>query len=222
MRVLLVCAAPYEGDPCDVAELSEQHELVVAVDGGGALCRRAGVLPDLIIGDFDSLPVADLEHLTAAGSEVVRYSSHKDETDLGLALEIVRDRGATGISVTAALSGRLDHSLATLGLLARAADLSPECYEPDLRAWVLSSSGRMSLGLTGEGATFSVIALCEGSCVTMDGARWSGVSIELGLLDTRGVSNVIESSPTHITVEHGTVLVFSSPEGCVPIADNLG
>jgi thiamine pyrophosphokinase len=209
MRVLLVCAAPEHDDAALVARLAGEHELVVAVDGGAALCRSAGITPDLALGDFDSLDTEELVRLSAARVEIVRFDPLKDETDLGLALEAVRARGASSVTVTAAFSGRFDHSLAATGLLLRAVDLSPEIHEPDLRGWLLSPSARDRLELHGRGATVSVMALVEGSQVRVEGARWSGKHVELQLLDSLGVSNVLEADSMCVTVTRGAVLVLS-------------
>ncbi len=209
MRVLLVCAAPDHDDAGLVAQLAQGHDMVVAVDGGGALCLRAGVVPDLVLGDFDSLSGEDLRTLKQRGVEIVSYDPLKDETDLGLALETVRARGATSVTVTAAFSGRLDHSLAAAGLLLQAIDLSPVIQEPRLRGWLMAPDARCSLELHGRGATFSVIALAQGSRVDLVGARWSGPSIELRLLDSRGVSNLIDADSMQVTTTLGAVLVLS-------------
>jgi thiamine pyrophosphokinase len=107
MRALLVCAAPSAGYEGLVTTLAAEADLVVAVDGGGALCVRAHVSPDVVVGDLDSLDAAAELELQAAGAEFVILPADKSETDLDVALQTVRDRGADEVVVCAALSGRL-------------------------------------------------------------------------------------------------------------------
>lgn len=221
MRALLVCAAPYAGNPSEVARLSNHHDLIVAVDGGGALCLRAGLVPHLAIGDFDSLSAEDLEGFTSAGVEILRFPSQKDASDLELALQVVTDRGAKSVTITGALSGRLDHSLAAVGVLSRASDeVVVDLVEPGLRGWLLTADGRAAVSLDGDGATVSVLAASAPARVAVSSARWSGDSIELRALDSRGLSNLIERSPMRVTVTHGAVLVLSpvDDEGRIAVA----
>jgi thiamine pyrophosphokinase len=221
MRVLLVCAAPYAGDPAEVARLGVHHDLIVAVDGGGELCLRAGLVPHLAIGDFDSLPARDLKSLAASGVEVLRFPARKDASDLELALQVVTDRGAESVTITAAFSGRLDHSLAAVGVLSRASDaVVIDLEEPGLRGWLLTADGRAGVSLAGDGATVSALALSGPARVAVSGARWSGGGIELRAFDSRGLSNLIDRSPMRVTVTHGAVLMLSpvDEEGRIAVA----
>ena len=101
MRALLVAAAPVAGSVALVAELAPQHDLVIAVDGGGRVCLDAHVTPDLVVGDFDSLDTAVLEELRDAGARVLAFPAEKDATDLELGLAAARDAGADELTVTA-------------------------------------------------------------------------------------------------------------------------
>ena len=140
-RVLLVAAAPVAGTCALLPSLAADVDLVIAVDGGGRVCLEAGVLPDIVLGDFDSLSPEDLGRLSELGASVVRFPAEKDASDLELALAEARRAGAGSVVVTAAMSGRLDHTLVALGVLSGAADLKPHVVEPDLEAWVLAVRG---------------------------------------------------------------------------------
>ena len=48
--------------------LAADVDFVVAVDGGGRVCLEAGVLPDIVMGDFDSLSSDDLDRLASWAS----------------------------------------------------------------------------------------------------------------------------------------------------------
>jgi thiamine pyrophosphokinase len=220
MRALLVAAAPVAGSVALVARLAHQCDLVIAVDGGGSVCLDAGVKPHMVLGDFDSLHPETLEELTAQGTRVVRFPSHKDRTDLELAFEEARRAGADEVVVTCAVSGRLDHTLAALGALIAAADLRPELAEPDLSGWVLSLQGRGELMLEGVGATVSLMAMCSGTVVSAQGVKWPLEAHKLPEGSGLGVSNVITSeSGATLNVVTGAVLVLApmlplSPQAC--------
>jgi len=209
MRALLVGAAPREGTGAIVTRQVAFADLVVGVDGGAQVCLNAGITPHVVVGDFDSLPADVLERLTEAGVETERFPVAKDDSDLDLALALARERGVAEVIVTAAFSGRLDHTLASLGALMRARDLMPMIEEPDLVGWVLSAEHRAQLKLLGEGTTISVIALGGPARVTLTGVRWPLEDHTLEPLSSLGLSNVVESARAEVLVHDGTVVVLA-------------
>jgi len=87
---------------------------VVAVDGGYYGCRIAGITPDLLIGDMDSVAAEDL--IDARTRMRVHPLAEQDSTDLEKALRHIRAPAILGFGF---LGKRLDHSLAALSVLAR-------------------------------------------------------------------------------------------------------
>ena len=208
MKTLLVAAAPVAGSVDLVARLAAESDFVIAVDGGGGVCFDAGVHPDVVLGDFDSLSPQALDRLRAAGSRIVEFPADKNQTDLELALEVARSHGAESVMVTAAASGRLDHTLGALGALAGAADLRPELIEPSMNAYVLGETGRRDLDVGHVGATISLIAW-GGSCsVTVSGVRWPLKSHPLSADSGLGISNIVTADEAHVEIESGRLLVI--------------
>ena len=215
MKVLIVAAAPVAGSVELVARLAPQHDLVIAVDGGGAICIDAAVMPDIVLGDFDSLEPAALEWLRLHGASALPFPADKDQTDLELALIAARERGAREVTVTAASSGRLDHTLAVVGAIGTAADLRPQLVEPDLRAWVLGEAGRTELAVAGPGSILSLVALGAVARVTLSGVRWPLNDRDLPFGSGLGVSNVV-------TAEAGAVVRLLAGRLLVLAPDLLG
>jgi thiamine pyrophosphokinase len=218
MRALLVCAAPVEGSARIVADLARHHELVVGVDGGAALCDEAGVVPGLVVGDIDSLDSTAASALIATGVELRRFPADKDVTDLDLAIGAARDAGASRITVTGCLAARLDHTLATIGSLARVPELWPVAVEPHVRAWVLSAEHRSGIELEGRGATVSLLPVLGPCTVSCIGMRWPLDSATLEPLGSLGVSNVIVADSASVRLHAGTLLVLSEPLAGAPSA----
>jgi thiamine pyrophosphokinase len=207
-----------------VAELSRDAELIVAVDGGAAICREAEVIPHILVGDMDSVAAAITEEVRVAGARIITHPAEKDETDLDLALALVADEGATAAVVTAAFSGRLDHTLAACGSLAKAscAALQVDYREPLERGWVLRADhGEVALTLRPAGAVVSVVALVGPAVVSARGTRWTLKRAALQPLASRGVSNVIVADEAHLIVHEGVVLV-SNPGPVVAVGSRTG
>ena len=84
--------------------------LLVAADSGFAAMEKAGLRPDWVIGDMDSL--SDLSRLESIPPErVLRFSRDKDFTDTEIAFSHAVDQGCDEIWIIGGGGGRLDHLL---------------------------------------------------------------------------------------------------------------
>ena len=210
MRVLIVAAAPAAGSPELVSKLAAVHDSIIAVDGGGAVCVEAGVRPDVVLGDFDSIDPAALDWLRRGGSRINSFPADKDQTDLELALSAARSQGADRVTVTAVSGRRLDHTLAAIGAIGAAADLWPEVVEPQMRAWVVSAEARDSLRVTGVGATISLVSWGAGARLSISGVRWPLEQHDLPFGSGLGVSNVVtDEAGALIRVHAGTIFAIA-------------
>ena len=90
----------------------------MAADGGGRFLAAAGVVPDALVGDFDSLDEAAVAAAGRRGARVVRHPVRKDQTDGELAVDEALREGADELVLAGAL-GALDHVLGHLALLGR-------------------------------------------------------------------------------------------------------
>src|SRR5687767_12027642 len=91
--------------------------LIMAADGGADLALSIGFIPDVIMGDMDSILPKTLENLEKNGAEIFRFSHAKDENDLELVLIEAARRGINWIRVIGAVGGRLDQTIANVYLL---------------------------------------------------------------------------------------------------------
>ena len=92
-------------------------DLLLAVDGGGKTLVDLGYQPQLLLGDFDSLPLSYQDDLKAKGVQILSYQPEKDWTDLELAFNQLTTEKCRTAQVFGALGGRLDHTLANIALL---------------------------------------------------------------------------------------------------------
>ena len=216
MRALLVCAAPAANHVGLVASQALASDLVIAVDGGARLCRQASVVPDLIVGDLDSVDADTLAGFSSDRTTLVEHPAEKDETDLDLAIREARRAGASRIAVCAAFSGRLDHTLAAIGSLASAADLCAELVDVGQQGWILSDRYRPRLDVGPLGATWSILALSEDVTVSALGVRWPLDCEPLPLLGSRGMSNIVTQAGASIEVHSGVALVMRPSLADIP------
>ena len=208
-RTLIVAAAPAADAAAFYATLITGAPYVIAVDAGVALCLAAGRNPDVCIGDFDSAEPGDLDLARSSGSVVITYPAEKDESDLALALAHARGAGLGPVTVTAAFSGRVDHTLAALGALLAAADLPAVGMEPDAVYHVLDARVRPELRLDlPVGTTLSAFAADPQTVVTIEGVRYPLAATLLEPWTSRGLSNLATSDVQTIRLHEGRLLVI--------------
>ena len=205
MRAIIFANGAFP-DLQSVLDLLHPDDLIIAADGGTRHAMNIGVIPQIVIGDLDSLSSDEQARVLAAGSRIVRFSPHKDETDLELALLHAAHEGASEIIILAALGGRLDQIIANVLLLSL-----PELRELDVRivegaqeAFLIQDESRVE-GRPGD--TVSLIPLGGDAVgVTAEGLKWplSDDTLCFGL--ARGVSNVLIGEQARVCVRRGTLL----------------
>ena len=186
---------------------------VIAADGGASALLRAGIIPDLVIGDLDSLNSAEQEALEAAGAELRRFPRAKDETDLELALLEAAAQGFRSIDILGALGGRWDHTLANVALLA---------MEPLRGRRVCLLDQRQMLYLVRDqaiirgqrGDTISLIPLTAAvQGITTHGLQYALDNATLSFEHARGISNVLLEPPAHVSIGAGLLLIVQHDDG---------
>ena len=181
---------------------------IIAADGGARHCLAVGITPAVVIGDFDSLDEAFLDHLQAQGVKLVRYPVEKDFTDLELAIQYAVLQGAKELIVLGALGERWDQTIANLLLPALQAlrGVTINLVDGTQTVRLLQGGGRMVVrGKPGD--TLSLIPLSEQAAgISTQGLRYPLYGEALYLGSTRGVSNELTDETAFINLEQGLLL----------------
>lgn len=193
-------------NPQAVHTLLQPDDMLVAADGGYLHMQTLGLQPNLLIGDLDSLPAAEVESLRAAGVELEIYPREKDATDLELALARVAARGVHEIRVVAALGGRLDQTLANLYLLEMDELKGIDVRLDDGHEEILIIRHKAMVSGT-PGDTLSLLSM-EGCSkgVTTQGLKYPLKGETLCPSRSRGISNVMLETEAVIEVRSGALL----------------
>lgn len=193
----------------EVGATLRDADLVVAADGGLLHCRVCEVWPDVLVGDLDSVHGDDVSRARANGVQVSVHPTDKNATDLELALDLAVERGASSISVVCAFGGRLDHELATIGLLAadQWAQIDLKATDGRRQLWVVRNAVSPQLAI---GRTVSLVPWSnEVTGVTTTGLQWPLRGETLPRGSTRGVSNIVIDDSASISIETGVLLIVS-------------
>jgi thiamine pyrophosphokinase len=198
------------GDPLpeNIGDRLPADALVIAADSGLRYARLIGRRVDLVVGDFDSVDPDDLAAAEAAGTELEQHPAAKEATDLELALDAARARGARRVIVVGGHGGRLDHFLANFLLYG-----SPRFEDLDVEAWIGEAHVTVvhdRAEIQGEPGSFCTLLALGGAAegVTTRGLRYPLDDEVLLPGSTRGVSNELEGAVARVSVREGTVLVI--------------
>jgi thiamine pyrophosphokinase len=91
----------------------DECQLVVAADGGIAACQQAGIEPDYLVGDMDSV-ASDM--LLSKNTKKI-YNPDQETTDMQKVLNFARGLAADELIVVNAFGGRADHTFANYLIL---------------------------------------------------------------------------------------------------------
>ena len=175
----------------------------IAADAGLLLCKKLGIEPDLIIGDFDSMPQPKDE-------PCVRVPVEKDDTDTMLALREGLAHGCTEFYFYGATGGRrLDHTLANLQSLAflRRHGARGYAYD-DSFVYTVIENEHLTVRQTVDWGLLSIFNLgADAEGLTLRGVQYELTDGTLGSAFPLGVSNHIIAPQADIDVRCGLLLV---------------
>lgn len=205
MRALIVLG----GDPPSEALLGRcvrEADLTIAADSGLAAFDGTSLLPDLLVGDMDSIAPQVLRRYEGRLPQH-RLNCIKDDTDGVDALDWAIAQGATQITLLGALGGRLDHALANLMLLVRTQRKGGFAEILGEHEHIFRVDGQAVL-TNARGDTVSLIPLGEARGITLQGFYYPLHDHTLTSDYPLGVSNVVTADEALVSVREGDLLLF--------------
>ncbi|MDO5328541.1 MAG: thiamine diphosphokinase [Coriobacteriia bacterium] len=197
------------------SEFNDQHFLanynnnafykVIAIDAGFEHLKKINVVPDIAIGDFDSLG-----YVPEGDFRVMQYPVDKDKTDLELAIEEAISDKPQCIMIYGILGKRLDHEISAIQMLSRVADFRIGVFAIGLEqsAVVINGPSEFGLKAVGNDKTLSIFALTDVvGGLDSKGLKWPYVNTTLSSVMSLGISNEIIENDMKIKVQHGKILI---------------
>lgn len=178
-------------------------DTVIAVDGGYKVLSEAGITPDYIVGDFDSLGIVP------EGENVTVLPSEKDVTDMFSAVNLGIEKGCRIFHIYGGTGGRLDHTLANFQLLRYFAEKDVTLYFYG-DGFVLTAVRNGKITLSGRKgdyvSVFSLMDVSEGVC--LKNLRYELENHTLTASFPLGVSNEFTEKTAEISVQNGVLAVY--------------
>jgi thiamine pyrophosphokinase len=187
--------------------------LVIGADGGARKARAAGLRPDLVVGDGDSLDLDTERWIEASGIERRSAARAKDESDAELAILAAIAEGAHEVRIVGALGGpRPEHTLANLLLLAHPALDGIDAAiltGPSTHRRLGTADGPGAIAIEGRAGDWLSLFPLDGRVegVVTTGLRFPLRDEPLVLGPARGLSNELTGPRADIATRTGRLLV---------------
>lgn len=186
-------------------KIFSKKKLCIAIDGGYNYCIDSGVIPDVVIGDFDSLDYSLINE------EIISiHQEGQEETDLSKAINWTLSKGIKDIEIIGVESGRSDH---ILGAYAALAELNQEkmtsinlqvhlndflvIYIPKNKVFEFNFPKKTHL---------SLFCLSD-SIVSLKGVEWELEKENMGF-STRGIHNYSKEQSVDFLIHSGGPALF--------------
>ena len=182
---------------------------VIAADAGIGHARMLGLMPELWVGDFDSVPANLPKDLAAVPRKV--FPAEKDMTDGELAIAEALQRGATSLILAGAFGGkRADHAFLHLALGIRLAEAGTTVLlTSGAQEGVPVLPGKASFDYD-DRTLFSVLGFSDLSGLTVTGAKWPLDRVEVAFGSSLTISNEVKGQ-LGIGLERGRALLLAHP-----------
>jgi thiamine pyrophosphokinase len=188
----------------------QKSDVVIAADHGGDYLKSHRLIPDALVGDFDSIDAKTLKWFENKDVKIHMTKPEKDETDTMLAVLLAKGLKADIVYILGGMGKRLDHMLANIALLSYAkargikAYLLDECNEVFLldekNSFVMDLQDNLSLFSITESSKFR----------SSSGLKYSLNHLTLNRDYPIGTSNLVIDTHVNIEIEFGCVMAIRS------------
>lgn len=178
----------------------------IAADGGYKFFELSKTVPDLVIGDFDSL---NKKHLAALSkrTKVISHPVEKDKTDSELAFEYCLKQKFSSIDIVMPQVGQPDHFMGLISLLA-----NPKNRKTKVRIvnheFEIKLAANQTLNFNGcAGDLFSVKPVCKPIKLTCTGTKYDVKNLTVQPWESKALRNRIRLNRATVAIT-GRALVF--------------
>lgn len=187
---------------------------VIAADRGLGFCLENGIVPDAVVGDFDSGDRRWVEELARTHPQipVQTFQPEKDWTDTELAADLAVSRGWKEAVILGGTGGRIDHLLGNLAVLERTLKRGMDSCLLDADNRIRLTGSGLELKRQEQWGTYVSLVPWGGPVegLTLTGFRYPLTNAHLPTGASLGISNEIAQETARIRFARGLLLVIES------------
>ena len=219
MLYIIVTGGPLPDQASDLIRSlsgSDKDSVIIGCDSAADYLAKFNIVPDLIVGDMDSVTDEGLKFIEANDIFVETYPVEKDWTDTEIALNKASDGD---IVLICPVSGRFDHVIANIGMILKMKSLGRNIYITDgvTNCYPLSGEDEITADVTGYNGNAAVSLIpCDFSNpvkgVTTRGLYYALENADLEFGSSYSFSNHPnpESTDFTVSIKDGLLLVVTT------------
>ena len=186
---------------------------IIAGDRGLEALYKLKIIPNHVVGDFDSVSPEILEFYKRQ-SQIIFYTfnAEKDNTDTDIALKLAIQLKSSKITILGALGKRMDHAIANIHILKDALEANIPCQIIDEHNRIYLINKEMTLEKEKVyGKYVSLIPLTSTVAgLSLTGFKYPLKDYTLPIGTSLGISNEIIGDTAHIQMKNGILIVIES------------
>lgn len=187
-------------------------DYIISADGATNHISKLNIVPNVIIGDFDSIDSSILKEYENKGVKILGFKKDKDETDTDLAVKHALELGFKDILMFGCTGDRFDHTFANVSLLRMLINKDINASISDYKNEIYLIKDKIKLEGK-EGDYLSLLPLSEKvEGVTTEGLKFPLKDAEIIMGKTIGISNEFISSKAIVHIRKGLLLVIKSKD----------
>ena len=188
---------------------------IIAVDRGLEALYQLQMIPNHVVGDFDSVSPEILTFYKNQPQIIFhKFNAEKDNTDTDIALKLAIQLKSSKITILGALGKRMDHALANIHILKDALEANIPCQIIDEHNRIYLINKEMTLEKDKVyGKYVSLIPLTstvEG--LTLTGFKYPLNEYTLPIGTSLGISNEIIEDRAYIKMKKGILIAIESKD----------
>lgn len=207
MKTLIVSGGKEPSKELLLNEVKDS-KLIIGADKGCEVLHRYDIIPNYILGDFDSANIDIINLMESLGCKKLKFKKEKDFTDTEIAVDLAIENGASKIILLGATGTRYDHSLSNIGLMLKGLKNSIDIeIIDDNNKMFLTNKNMILEGNSGDIISFHAYSNLVKN-FTIKGAKYELKNYDLNLGDGITTSNEFVKNNIVISFDSGIVLVL--------------
>jgi thiamine pyrophosphokinase len=184
--------------------MQKNYDTIICADGGANSAAKLNVIPDFIIGDFDSV-TDETKKMFHNKSKFIQIKRQND-TDVEKCLKFAIKNKFSEAILLGATGDRLDHSICNLGIVLKFYD-KIKIKIVHQKSLLIPISGEVNFKTT-KGETISLYGFDEKTFITSIGLKYKLKKESLPFGKKESTSNVAISDLVHLKIEDGIIFLI--------------
>lgn len=207
---------------CDLVRsliIERAIDTVIAVDGGLKVVDQLEIIPNYIVGDFDTIEThmieryREMKNSSGNGTPIIlEYRPEKDDTDTEIAIQLCKKLQPDSVALVGVTGTRLDHTFANFHMLKQLLDsnIDAAIYDQHNKIYLKHQSFQVKKRNL-YGPYFSLLPFTETvPGLTLRGFRYNLENYDLTAGTSLCISNEVVHDVADVEFRDGSLLVFES------------